>query len=245
MHSLARDGTVIRVNRRWTETLGYESREVLGRRSVDFLTEESRRRAVDQMLPLFWRTGRARGIGYRFVTIDQRPVDLLLDANVKPSIDGTKAGYAALYRMGDRAQWQEASKTLRILERLANLQLKYEKALLPQRIEASKTARGTTTLSEQHLDEDAGGVVAAFLELAQDTSASIRSIARSQQDLADSTEEHRTELLLVLRSIDRNLREMGDEFGRGALGVQVRSMSGRCRASGAAWVLLSGQQRAA
>ena len=62
MHAVDKDFQIVKVNRRWLETLGYEANEVLGRKSTDFLTEESRIRAVTDTLPLFQRTGSARSI---------------------------------------------------------------------------------------------------------------------------------------------------------------------------------------
>ena len=67
MHSLTKDGTIVRVNRRWLEKLGYKRDEVLGRKSIEFMTDESHARAVKDTLPLFWRVGSARSVGYRFV----------------------------------------------------------------------------------------------------------------------------------------------------------------------------------
>ncbi len=46
MHAVDKDHRIVKVNRRWLETLGYEKEEVLGREPTDFLTEESRARAV-------------------------------------------------------------------------------------------------------------------------------------------------------------------------------------------------------
>ena len=36
MHSIDSDGTLIRVNQRWLERLGYSKNEVLGRKSTEF-----------------------------------------------------------------------------------------------------------------------------------------------------------------------------------------------------------------
>ena len=47
MHSIDSEGRLITVNDYWLQTLGYERSEVLGRRSIDFLTEASCRHALD------------------------------------------------------------------------------------------------------------------------------------------------------------------------------------------------------
>ena len=44
MHGIDRDFRIVKVNRRWLETMGYESNEVLGRKPTDFQTEDSRAR---------------------------------------------------------------------------------------------------------------------------------------------------------------------------------------------------------
>ena len=60
MHSTCPDGRLLRVNRRWLQTLGYDWEDVQGRKSTDFLTEESRLWASQDALPLFLRVGSAR-----------------------------------------------------------------------------------------------------------------------------------------------------------------------------------------
>ena len=51
LHSLDADRRITAVSDRWLDTLGYTADEVLGRRSIDFYTEESRRRALEVDLP--------------------------------------------------------------------------------------------------------------------------------------------------------------------------------------------------
>ena len=51
MHCLDADRRITAVSDRWLDTLGYTASEVLGRRSIDFYTEESRRRALEVDLP--------------------------------------------------------------------------------------------------------------------------------------------------------------------------------------------------
>ncbi len=58
LHSINREGLLVDVSNMWLEKLGYERDEVIGRPSIDFLTEESRRYARDVVLPRFFETGR-------------------------------------------------------------------------------------------------------------------------------------------------------------------------------------------
>lgn len=202
MHSIGENGDLIRVNRRWSETLGYDADVAPGRKSIDFLTEESRSRAVNETLPLFRSTGRARGVGYRWLREEGGTVDLLLDADLKKSRGGATATYAAVYTPDDLTQWHQAARTLRTLKGLANAERRYENILIEGRDDAPE--------ADHTEEQDASGVVAAFLELAQDTSLSIRAMARVQEETAGATAEHQSETQLVLRSIDKTLAYLAD-----------------------------------
>ena len=80
MHSIDRDGKMNSVNEYWLQTLGYKESEVLGRPSTDFLTEESRRRAVEENLPRFWKTGVVKNIEYQMVKKNGDVIDVHLSA---------------------------------------------------------------------------------------------------------------------------------------------------------------------
>lgn len=80
MHSIDPDGRLVSVSDRWCEVMGYAREEVLGRRTVEFLDEESARRAESEVLPEFFRTGRLQDVPYRFRAKSGRPVDVLLSA---------------------------------------------------------------------------------------------------------------------------------------------------------------------
>ena len=67
MHATDGEGRLIRVNRLWLRRMGYEKDEVLGHKSTEFLTAESRQRAINDTLPLYCRVGCARSVGYKLV----------------------------------------------------------------------------------------------------------------------------------------------------------------------------------
>ena len=134
MHSIDEEGRILRVNRVWTETLGYEKDEVLGHRSVDFLADDSRQRATEDTLPLFWQAGAARSIGYQFLTKDGGPLDVMLDAEAARTTSGTRFTLAALRTPFDTRQWRQASVTIRALKVLIRLQRQYEAALTTEGI---------------------------------------------------------------------------------------------------------------
>ena len=88
MHSIDNNGRLLSVSDCWLEKIGYKREEVIGRKSVEFLTEESRRYAETVALPKFKKTGYARDIPYKFVTKSGEIVDILLSAIAERDEDG-------------------------------------------------------------------------------------------------------------------------------------------------------------
>lgn len=121
IHSIGKDGRIVKVNSLWLANLGYTEQEVLGRLSTDFLTEKSRTRALQETLPLFWRVGSARSIGYQLVKKDGDVVDVLLDAELSLDAAGRTTTIAAIYRHNDLLQWRQALATIKALQELAEL----------------------------------------------------------------------------------------------------------------------------
>ena len=80
LHSIDSDGRIVAVSGYWLRHLGYREDQVLGRRSSEFLTEESARRAREEVLPEFFRTGSCRNVPYQVVRADGEIVDVLLSA---------------------------------------------------------------------------------------------------------------------------------------------------------------------
>lgn len=80
MHSIDASGHIIDVSDHWLEVMGYDRKEVLGRLSTDFLTEESRRYAETVALVEFFKTGFIRDVPYRFVKKSGAVIDTLLSA---------------------------------------------------------------------------------------------------------------------------------------------------------------------
>ncbi len=88
MHSIDGDGRLINVNDFWLRTLGYERDELVGKRSVDFLTEESRRRAVEVDIPRLFKTGVAKDGEYQMVKKNGEVIDVLLSAVLERDEEG-------------------------------------------------------------------------------------------------------------------------------------------------------------
>ena len=153
MHSIDEEGKLLRVNRRWVETLGYDRDEVLGRMSIDFLTDESRLRAVEDALPLFRMAGAARSVGLRFVKKDGEPLDISLDGEIIYTPSGSPFAMAALRDRVDTAQWRRASATIRALKEIAGVQIELEAALSSEDI-LSLAEPASDPLTESDLDPE-------------------------------------------------------------------------------------------
>ncbi len=89
LHTIdASTGAIVSVSDFWLEQMGYTREEVVGRRSVDFLTEESRRYVQEVSLPDLLRTGASREVPLRFVRKDGEIRDVLLSAIVEHDDQG-------------------------------------------------------------------------------------------------------------------------------------------------------------
>ncbi len=80
LHSIDPQGRLLSVSNTWLEKLGYERHEVIGRRSTDFLTEESRKYAHQVVLPAFFAQGEVHNIHYQLIRKDGGTLDVLLSA---------------------------------------------------------------------------------------------------------------------------------------------------------------------
>ena len=88
LHSIDPEGHLVMVSDRWLEFLGYRREEVIGRRSSDFLTEESRRKAVEEILPDFMAKGRCDNVAYDFVAKSGEVRNVLLSATAETDPEG-------------------------------------------------------------------------------------------------------------------------------------------------------------
>lgn len=88
LHSIDKKGQLISVSNRWLDTLGYTRAEVLGRKTTEFLTEESRRYAENMILPKFFKTGYCSDVPYQFIKKNGEIIDILLSATAEKDEDG-------------------------------------------------------------------------------------------------------------------------------------------------------------
>ena len=114
LHSIDRNGFLIGVSNYWLEVLGYQRDEVIGRRSTDFLTEESRQYAQRIVLPEFFRTGFCRNIHYQLVKKSGELLDVLLFASAERDRQGDIIRSLAV--MTDVTEWKAAEQALKASE---------------------------------------------------------------------------------------------------------------------------------
>lgn len=117
LHSIDAAGVIVDVSQRWLEILGYSRSEVVGRKSVDFLTEESKAYATENVLPEFFRTGRCVDIPYQFIAKDGRIVDVLLSATCERDAAGQVVKSLAV--MQDITARKRAERQLDVAKRHA------------------------------------------------------------------------------------------------------------------------------
>jgi two-component system, cell cycle sensor histidine kinase and response regulator CckA len=89
LHSIDRSGAVVEVNDYWLKTLGYERKEVIGRKVTDFFTDASRTYAQEVVQPAFFRSGVVKEVSYQFVKKNGEVVDVLLSATAERDAAGT------------------------------------------------------------------------------------------------------------------------------------------------------------
>ncbi len=80
LHSINAAGLLVSVSDAWLDKLGYSREEVIGRPSADFLTPESRARAIREVLPEFFKVGRCENIHYQMVKKCGGVIDVLVSA---------------------------------------------------------------------------------------------------------------------------------------------------------------------
>lgn len=88
LHSIDQNGVLVSVSDFWCEKLGYSKEEVIGKRSIDFLTKESQSRAINVHIPGFMKMGAMYDVPYSFVCKDGSIVEVLMSAISENDADG-------------------------------------------------------------------------------------------------------------------------------------------------------------
>jgi PAS domain S-box-containing protein len=98
LHEIDRHGRLVGVSDLWLRKLGYDRDEVLGKDVTEFFTEESRRFALDVVLPEFRRTGECLDVPYRMAAKDGRILDVLISAHSERDPEGLVLGSIAVVK---------------------------------------------------------------------------------------------------------------------------------------------------
>lgn len=88
LHSVDPTGRLLSVSDHWLEVMGYSREEVLGRPLQTFMTETSARRAVNEVMPDFLKTGHCEDVPYQMMTCSGEIIDVLLSAVLERTPDG-------------------------------------------------------------------------------------------------------------------------------------------------------------
>lgn len=88
LHSIDMNGYLVSVSDYWSEVMGYEKKDVVGKRLTDFFTDASRIHAEEQVFPQFFKTGYCKDIPYQFVKKNGEIIDVLLSAISDRKEDG-------------------------------------------------------------------------------------------------------------------------------------------------------------
>ncbi|HEY0138715.1 MAG TPA: PAS domain S-box protein, partial [Nannocystis sp.] len=130
MHSIDARGRLCDVNDLWQETMGYPREEVLGRASVEFLTEQSREHAREVVLPEFFRTGRNLNAAYQMVRKDGRLLDVLLSAVADRDAEGKVVrSYAVIIDVTEMRRTEAAARRSQVQEEIIRAQEETLRAL--------------------------------------------------------------------------------------------------------------------
>ena len=121
-HSIDEDGYIRYVSDKWLKKLGYAREEVIGKKSVDFFTEESREYSQQVVLPDFFTKGFCEDVAYEMLTKSGEILNVRLSGKLlKPIGERGKVSIAYIEDVTQEAiAKQEKSKTESILTDLLN-----------------------------------------------------------------------------------------------------------------------------
>lgn len=88
VHSIDGDGRLLMVSNYWLEQMGYSRKEVIGKKSVEFLTEESRQQVTDLYLKQFFKDGSMKNVPYTMVKKNGETFEVLVSATLEKDSAG-------------------------------------------------------------------------------------------------------------------------------------------------------------
>ncbi|PIW32028.1 MAG: hypothetical protein COW29_00210 [Rhodobacterales bacterium CG15_BIG_FIL_POST_REV_8_21_14_020_59_13] len=123
LHQMDANGIITDVSAYWLSQMGYTREEVIGRPSVDFLTEESRIYATHHAVPDFLSNGRARDIALQYRKKNGDVVDGLMNAFLETNNEtGERVGYGVITDVTQlRKAYRDLERSNRELDRFATI----------------------------------------------------------------------------------------------------------------------------
>ena len=181
MHSIEPErGQIVSVNEYWLQVMGYERSEVVGRKSIDFLTPASRRYAIEVTLPEFFKTGVARDVEYQMVKKGGEVIDVLLSAVAHRDETGhVMRTHAFMIDVSERKRAEETRRQLAVVEERNRLAREIHDTLAQSLVAITvQLERAGRTLSRE--PNTAASQIESARELAQQ---SVEDARRSVWDL--------------------------------------------------------------
>lgn len=80
MHSINKEGIIISVSEHWLDTMGYNREDVIGKSSLEFLTDDSKQYAKNIAIPQFFKEGTCNDVAYQMVKNNGNIIDVSLSA---------------------------------------------------------------------------------------------------------------------------------------------------------------------
>lgn len=122
LHTIEIDsGEIVQVSDFWLQSLGYRRSEIIGRKSTDFLDEESARRAREHSFPALEETGFNENIPYRFRRHDGSYMDVLLSSFLVDD-GGVRRSYAVMTDVTPlRTAYEQLERSNKELDRFATV----------------------------------------------------------------------------------------------------------------------------
>lgn len=95
MYLINAEGFLTDINDRWLEMTGYRREEMIGQRSVDFLTPGSRKQALEVDFPNFFKRGYIKNLEIEVMRKDGTILDILLNGSIRKNEEGEYDGAIA------------------------------------------------------------------------------------------------------------------------------------------------------
>ena len=88
VHSIDGDGRLLMVSNYWLEKMGFSRKEVIGRKLVEFLTEESRQKVTNVYLKQFFKDGYITHVPYKMMKKNGEIFEVIVSATLEKDSDG-------------------------------------------------------------------------------------------------------------------------------------------------------------